>query len=227
MTTEHESTKSLALRLKTQLGLEFLDDGQLLKSTTLIHLAPGQVLFAQGEESKSCFLVISGSLKIVVKNRASETMLTILSKGEFGGALLMTQAPSAFPGSVIALSQASVLLIPKDCYLNQWMKRPETLNFINSCVRNRVRYFHEDRTLQSADVETRINHFFHRHYLEKKDLLTKKITRKEIAMAVGAKTETVIRVIKRLERAGVIKTQHSIISILNQDYILKSLARGA
>lgn len=223
---EQNPFANMATHLKNLLNKEFLGDTQLMTSATVVNLAQGQTLFAQGEEAKSCFLVVSGSLKIAMKNKNAESVLTIISRGEIGGALLMGHESASYPGSVTALTQASVLVIPKSTYIDYWMKNPEALNFSNTCMRNRMRHLQEDKFLQLSDVEGRLIHFLHRHYLEKKDLVAKRITRKEIAMSIGAKTETVIRVLKKLERAGIIETQKSIISILDKSYIERNLKSG-
>lgn len=207
----------LVRQIRNALNLEFFQDGPLLESVTLTHLASGQTLFNQGEEAKNCFLVISGSLKIVMNSHGKESVLTIISKGELGGVLLMGSPSSSYPGSVVALTHASVLIIPRDTFNKYWVNEPLAVNFINNCVKNRVLRLQEDKAQQLSDVETRIIHFLNRHYIEKNDLQNKKITRKEIGLAIGAKTETVIRVLKKLERSGIIKTESSIIKILDKD----------
>ncbi len=223
-----EKVELVALKSKIRdlFGLDFLVDDDLLMTTSVVNLAQGQALFKQGEFAQSCFLVFSGSLKIVMKNKSAESVLAIISKGEFGGALLMGNSPACYPGSVAALTQACVLVIPKETYINHWTKHPKVLNFINHCVQIRMRHLQEDKILQLSDVENRVIAFLYRHYIEKKDLISKKITRKEIALAIGAKTETVIRVFKKLERAGLVKTDRSIINILDNSHFIQKMNHG-
>ncbi len=194
-----------------------INDG-LLRLTSIVNLAQSQVLFTQGELAQNCFLVLSGSLKISLKMNNSESTVAILSKGEFGGVLLMGNVSTYYPGSVIALTQSCVLMIPKETYIADWSKNTKAINIINNCIQKRMCHLQEDKALQQSDVESRLIAFLHRHYLEKKDLISKKITRKDISLAIGAKTETVIRALKKLERDGLVKTNKSIISILDRSY---------
>ena len=195
----------------------------LFRLSSIVNLAQGQVLFTQGELAQNCFLILSGSLRISLKMNSSESTVAILSKGEFGGVLLMGNSSSYFPGSVIALTQSCVLLIPKETYVTAWTRNPKALNIINNCVHKRMQYLQEDKALQQLDVESRLIAFLHRHYLEKKDLVSKKITRKDISLAIGAKTETVIRALKKLERDGLVKTDKSVISILDRSYFTRAM----
>lgn len=213
-------------KLKKTLALTFLENGPMMEGVSLVNLGHNQTLFLQGDAAESCFLVVSGSIKIVSMSKNCESILTIISKGEFGGVLLMADQSAKYPGSVVALSQTSVLTIPKITLNNHWMKNSEALKFINICVRNRMKQLQEDRLLRLSSVETRVIGFLQRHYIEKNDLHSKKITRKEIAVAVGAKTETIIRVLKKLERAGAIKTHRSIISILDKSHLVMDLDNG-
>lgn len=213
-----ENLAHLKQLIAAMLLLDTSIEDELLFKTSIIHLAHGQILFNQGELAHSCFLVISGNLKIVLKMHGAESTLTILSKGEFGGALLMGSPPVSYPASVVALTQASLLIIPKETYVNYWTKNIKILNFINNSLQNRMRQLQEDKVLQLSNVEDRVTSFLYRHYIEKQDLISKKITRKDIALAIGAKTETVIRTLKKLENLGAIKTNKSVISILNESY---------
>ncbi len=213
----------LKAKITDILGLDFLVDDDLLAATSIVNLAQGQVLFNQGEMAHSCFVVISGSLKIAMKSKSTESVLAIISKGEFGGVLLMGGPPACYPGSVIGLTPVCLLVIPKETYINYWTKHPKALNFVNNCVQSRMRYLQEDKILQLSDVESRVIAFLYRHYIEKKDLISKKITRKDIALSIGAKTETVIRAFKKLERAGVVKTNRSIINILDKSYFIQNI----
>lgn len=209
--------------LKKILNVDFLNNLDLMKEVSFVNLSQGQIFFNQGDEAKSCFLVVSGSLKVVMKNKNVNSTVTIISKGEMGGTHLMDRSVTYYPVSMIALTDVSLVNIPKETFLNYWMKNLEAVNFVNASMRCKVKHLQEDKLYQILAVETRVINFLHRHYLEKKDLVTFKITRKEIAAAVGAKTETIIRVLKSLERAGVIKTENSIITILDKNYILKSI----
>ncbi len=195
---------------------ELLSHPELRTGLVAVYLRAGQVLFEKGELSHFCFLVVEGSLKLSLNGFKSETTLTILSEGEIGGVLLMNKSrTSTFPADVVALTQATVLKIPEETYFTHWISNKVVSDYISHCVQQRIAYLHEDKQLQVADVETRVIHFLVRHYIEKKDLLRKSITRKQIAQSIGTKTETVIRVIKKLEKEGLIEINKSVISILD------------
>lgn len=205
---------------------ELLSHPELQIGLVAVGLRAGQVLFAQGDLTHFCFLVVEGSLKLSLNGFKSETTLTILSEGEIGGVLLMNQSrTSTFPAAVVALTPATVLKIPKETYFTHWRSNKVVSDYMSECVQQRIAHLHEDKQLQVADVETRVIHFLVRHYIEKKDLLRKSITRKQIAQAIGTKTETVIRVIKKLEKEGFIEINKSVISILDPQR-LRSLRAG-
>lgn len=197
---------------------ELLLHKELRQALTIVALNVGNILFAQGELVRFCFLVLEGSVKLSRKGFKSDTTLTILSEGEMGGVVLMNQSHSTtYPGSVIALTETLILKIPAEVYFNHWLLNKVVADYINQGVQQRMTYLQEDKELQLSDVGTRLVHFLLRHYIEKKDLIGKPITRKQIAQAIGSKTETVIRVIKKLEINGVIETHKSCIQILDSN----------
>lgn len=221
-----DSQVSLATTLRDILGIDLSENISLMESVSIKNLARNQTLFNQGETANNCFLVISGNVKIVAKTNGIESIMTVISQGELGGALLMANLPMVYPGSIVAMTSTCLLLIPKSTFINHWSKNTKVMGFIAACVQNRMRYLQEDKQSQVFDVERRVINFLHRHYIEKKDLISKKVTRKDIALAVGAKTETIIRVLKKLEREGLVKTSRSTIIILDKLSIEQKINNG-
>jgi CRP-like cAMP-binding protein len=210
-------------KIEEVLSFDININDELLRLASIVNLAQGQILFTQGELAQNCFLVLSGSLRISLQLNSSESTVAILSRGEFGGVLLMGNNSTCYPGSVIALTQSCVLLIPKETYIAAWSKNPKALSIINNCIHKRMQHLQEDKALQQLDVKSRLIAFLYRHYLEKKDLISKKITRKDISLSIGAKTETVIRELKKLEREGLVKTNKSVICISDSSYFIRAM----
>lgn len=204
-------------KIKNQLlRQELLLHQELRRELTVVALNAGNVLFEQGESVHFCFLVLEGSVKLSRKRFKADTTLTILSEGEMGGVVLMSRFHStAYPASVIALTETLILKVPTEVYFNHWLSNKVIADYMSQGVQQRMNYLQEDKELQLTDVGTRLVHFLVRHYIEKKDLIGKPITRKQIAQAIGSKTETVIRMIKKLEINGIIETHKSCIRVLD------------
>lgn len=201
---------------------ELLTNPLILDGCSLQNLAAEQILFEQGTPAEHCFLVLGGIIKITAHDDKGESTLTIISEGEIGGALLMNPLQiHHYPKMVIAMVRSVVLIIPRMTFLNHWLSNPVVSPFIYSCVMNRMREFQDDKVQRTQCAEMRITNFLIRHYVRKKDLINKKVTRKQIALAVGCKTETAIRLIKKFEREGILETTNSVIRILNEDLLLQ------
>jgi CRP-like cAMP-binding protein len=203
-------------RMLGWLGLKQIDE-PLLTGVTVRFVPKRHTLFEQGTDAQHVFFVLSGQLKIVARQAGSDTILTIISSGEIGGALLMGVQDAKYPGSIEAIVNSNVILIPKTTYLSTWVNNPQISPFLANCIQKRVRAMQVDHQLQNASVETRLANFILRHINDKSAEVTTHVTRREMASAIGAKTETVIRTIKKLERAGLIETGRGLIKVLDLD----------
>ena len=87
-----------------------LDEDSVYK---LRFLAPGEVLFNQGEGQKSIFFVVKGSLEVIQNSNDKNTVLGQVAKSEFVGemAYFNNEVRSA---TVKALSDCELIEIPKD-----------------------------------------------------------------------------------------------------------------
>src|SRR5690606_17383158 len=94
-------------------------------------------------------------------------------------------------------------------------------NFINTCVYERIQKIQEERIFADAKVEVRLARFLVYHLLSKKDLCGRKITRRQIALSIGTKPETVIRMIRKFELEGILTAKSSTYAVLEEAKLRK------
>lgn len=175
----------------------------------------GQAVVCAGDRSDYVYLVLTGSLKVVVSDEdGREVILSILGQGElFGEMGMFEERPRS--ASVIAVVPSDLVLIAKQDFRRLMQDSFDVSWRIMCNLAERLR--NADRKIESLalmDVYGRVARLLidMSEDVDGKTLVVRKITKQDIAKMIGASREMVSRVMKDLSTQGLIsETDHGIV----------------
>ncbi|NUM59697.1 MAG: Crp/Fnr family transcriptional regulator [Bdellovibrionaceae bacterium] len=226
MTTEMKLPLSPLGKLEMILNVPRKKLLDLTKDYKFKVLKKGEILFKHGSEVNDLIIILKGNLRIVKLLDGREINLTLLNSGDIAGAILLNSSSQSFyPGDIQSINKSEIILIPKNVYHTCWINDPDIYAKIQNHIQKRITYLHEDKSSQIYSIEKKLAIFLLRHFSEsltKKDLAPI-FTKREIASALGARTETIIRAMKIFEKKQLIKIERKEIILLDINK-LKSLS---
>jgi CRP/FNR family cyclic AMP-dependent transcriptional regulator len=190
-----------------------LPDGQLLLLTRVLSrkaYPKNSTVIAAGDSTDALYIVISGRLKVIMgDNEGREVILAILDQGEFFGEMgLIAQAPRS--ATVTTIEPCELLTITRADFTKCLQENFDlTMNVIRGLVKRLREADKKIGSLALMDVYGRVA----RHLMETAEtidgqkVVTKKLTKQDIAKTVGASREMVSRVMKELQTSGRIEVR--------------------
>ncbi len=199
---------------------------ELSKLTTIRTLKKNEVIFEQGDVASKFTFVNKGMVKVIRSLKPGQEMiLRIATEGEFFGIFAIFSEQNY---AVRAVTEGEVTLveIPKDPFFLFLENHPEIYRrFLKLSSQNSQQIMRKVPEMALTRIESRVAKILLN--------LTKKIgykednlfqlemplTRKEIAAMAGTTTETVVRVLGRLEKTEIIKMNKHHIILRDLDYL--------
>lgn len=187
----------------------------------------GQTLFRQGEPAAGMFFLVEGSIKIFkLSPDGKEHILHIIKSGQsFAEAALFM--PQGYPAHAEALLKSTLVLLPKDAFLEMLSSDPRLSIGIIASLSGYLRKF-ADRIedLALKDVSSR----FARWVLAKseetgRDFWELEITKGQLAGQIGTVNETMSRTLKRFKDAGWLVVRGKFMKIIDRRMI-EMMAEG-
>ncbi len=185
--------------------------------------ARGSLILAAGDPTDSLYILISGRIKVFMSDlEGKEVILAILEPNEFFGEMgLIDNSPRS--ANVVALEACELVCISKADF-----KRcvAENLEMAMTVMRGLVKRLREaDNQIGSLalmDVFGRVARLLldTAEVVDGEKVVTKKLSKQDIARMIGASREMVSRVMKHLQAAGYIEVRGD--SIVIRDNILLS-----
>ncbi len=169
-----------------------------------IELAPGSVLFREGDSSDSLYLVRKGSLKLVrYGSDGSEYILDTLFPGDFyGGDQLFLSSVARETG--VAAEILGICMIKADEFQHLILQKPEialkAMTYLNAKL---DQYRLQVEILSTSDVQKRICMYLSERY-RKTGSTTLHLTQDEIGSALHLTKETVNRKLSSLKEEGIL-----------------------
>lgn len=164
-------------------------------------LSRGEILFLEGQEGHSFFLLASGSVQLY-KTAADgrEIVIKLIQPGEIFAEVVLFEE-KCYPVSAISLSGSQVLRLSR-VQIQCLLARESFRNDFISMLMNKQRYL-ANRILELSvhDVEERFFSFLRRQYGEQEEYRIT-LSKKDIAGAIGTIPETFSRLLLRLKKAG-------------------------
>ena len=190
-----------------------LSEGQLQLLTRVLSrkaYPKNSTIIAAGDPTDAMYIVVSGRLKVVMSDKeGQEVILAILNQGEFFGEMgLIAQAPRS--ATVTTIEPCELLTITRADF-NKCLQGnfDLTMNVIRGLVKRLREADKKIGSLALMDVYGRVA----RLLLEMADtidgqkVITKKLTKRDIAKMIGASREMVSRVMKELQTSGRIEVR--------------------
>lgn len=179
----------------------------------------GQTIFSEGDEGNGFYVILSGRVKIFkISPEGKEQILHLFGPGEpFGEVAVFTGQP--FPAFAKAYMPSAVLFLPKAAFTSLIKKDPSLALNMLAVLSIRLRKFAsliEDLSLK--EVPGRLAVYL--LYLSTKDKNTHQlkldISKGELAALLGTIPETLSRILTRMNRQGLIRSDGSRIIILDR-----------
>lgn len=191
--------------------LQEADLASLAKLTTRRRCPKDAVVFFENEEGDSFFMIVEGRIKVtILGDDGREIILSMLGPGDFFGemALLDNEPRSA---TAIAAEDTELLCLHRSEFQEVATKRTITAGLIKVLTQRLRRANHQISTLALLDVYGRVARVIldmareEGRRLKDGRIAFRRATHQEIANRIGTTRETVTRMLKDLERQGMIK----------------------
>jgi CRP/FNR family cyclic AMP-dependent transcriptional regulator len=192
-------------------------EDQLRTLATMVmrrHAPRGSAIMHAGDPTDSLYVVISGRLKVMMGEAdGKEVILSIIGPGEiFGEMGLIDDGPRS--ASVIAIEPCELLSVTKRAFKKCLVENVEVALAVLRVVVRRLRA--ADRKIGSLamlDVYGRVARLLldMSENVNGQKVVTKRLTKQDIARMVGASREMVSKVMKDLEMSGYFEVRGSTI----------------
>ena len=189
----------------------------------------GELIFSEGDEGLAFYVVLSGRVKIFkLSMDGKEQILHILGPGEPVGEVAVF-AGKSFPANAVALEDSRLFYFPMTAFVELIQKNPSiALNMLSILSQRLRRFTSMIENLSLKEVPGRLAAYL--LYLSEShqgaDKLTLDISKGQLSNLLGTIPETLSRILTKMSKAGLVKTEgrHGI-SILNREG-LEELASG-
>ena len=175
-------------------------------------VAKKEILFLEGDKGYSIYILLKGSIQLFkTSSDGREIVIKVVKPGEmFAEAILFEE--NLYPVSSIALTECQVFILPKQQFLCLLENAPFRNEFIGSLMQ-KLRYLTDQiKYLTNHDVEERLFMFLEKQFGKKEKIVTK-LSKKDVAAAIGATPETLSRLLLRLQNEGKMSWEGSKITL--------------
>jgi len=172
-----------------------------------------RVAFHEGQPAEFLWVLRRGEVRLYKSSpNGRVTTLDRIAAGEMFGALDAVGAES-YPATAEAVTDSAAWCIPRRTVARLVLERPELAVEILAVVSNRLRAAHERLCSFAHDpVPARLA----RALLAAAREGEARITRRALAEASGTTVETAIRVLRRFERQGWIRSQVGLVRVIDE-----------
>ena len=188
-------------------------EGQLLLLTRVLSrkaYPKNSTVIAAGDPTDALYIVISGRLKVIMSDsEGREVILANLSQGEFFGEMgLIDQAPRS--ATVTTIEPCELLTITRTDFTKCLQGNFDlTMSVIRGLVKRLREADKKIGSLALMDVYGRVARLLMEmaETVDGQKVVTKKVTKQDMAKTIGASREMVSRVMKELQRSGHIEVR--------------------
>ena len=190
-----------------------LPEGQLQLLTRVLSrkaYPKNSTIIAAGDATDAMYIVVSGRLKVVMSDKeGQEVILAILNQGEYFGEMgLIAQAPRS--ATVTTIEPCELLTITRADFTKCLQGNFDlTMNVIRGLVKRLREADKKIGSLALMDVYGRVARLLLEmaETIDGQKVVTKKLTKRDIAKMIGASREMVSRVMKELQASGRIEVR--------------------
>ncbi len=199
------------------LGVPRAEVEALIKGADQQRHRHGSYLFREGQPADFFGYVISGCYKLSLTDlNGDEVIMHIGVRGEALAIMATMTARCRFPFDAVAMGDSQFLAIPRENFFQRWVTHPLVLLRYQNDLQGRIFRSHDEKRIQHRPLTERVADlliYLADHKIGRAGHLGIPITRREIAAYVGAKVESVIRVMSGWSREGLIESSERMICI--------------
>ncbi len=191
-------------------------------------LKKGQIIFSEGTEATSFYMVISGRVKVFkVSPDGKEQIIHIFGSGEIFGEVPMFEGKN-FPAHAETLEKSRLFFFPRKGFLEIIRKDPALAMNMMGALSKRLKHLaHLVESLSLKEVPGRLSAYL--LYLTSLGVhdadVELDIPKAQLASLLGTIPETLSRIFSKMSARGLIQMKGRKIRIVNKK-VLKEIARG-
>ena len=202
-----------SLRIIQILGGVFPKDvyDLILGQATLLKVPHRYLIQEINDDATGFYFVLTGAIKLTKIDKETHALIDVIGPTEcFGLPLIMSeQMMQKYPVQVESLGNSELLLIPKETY-HQSLKTSESFSTYAALqIKKRIDRLQCSTLVNMLPVEKRIADFVLERLIKIPNI---RITRLEIAQAIGSTQESVTRILSKWAALGILKIESRAIS---------------
>jgi len=211
-------------------GLPASDIAEIALFTIPKHLAKGEFLFHQGDRSDGFYIVQKGAIKVHRVSAAGKEQVIHLFRPieSFAEATLATE--SGYPADAVATDESTVLLVPKNDFVEMLRGRPELALRMLGSMSQHLRVLVgllDDLTLK--DSETRLANWLLKRCPSSKNEGPVEIkldrTKRVLAAEMGTTSETLSRTLAKFRDQKLLRVSGKTITVTKPSGLAELLRR--
>ena len=194
-------------------GINFFDGfspevlREILDGAEIVATTPKKTVFYEGDPADHFGFVIEGVFKIYRADQlGNRVIMDFVKPGGLVAGLLMASDNTNYPVTVQSVNAGKFLKIPKLTYTNYWCQQTEIIKKFQNANLQRVQSIQTLRDSQRFPLEQKVAWVLIKLLVYKEANGYQKIyfSRVDIADAIGAASESVIRVFSKWLKDGVV-----------------------
>ncbi|GAA2636756.1 Crp/Fnr family transcriptional regulator [Paractinoplanes durhamensis] len=202
---------------------------EILPAGRIVHFAPREKLFCEGDPSDHIAILLAGIVKITASTaNGREALLGLRGAGEVVGEIAALYG-SPRSATVRALDDVRARLVPASAFVNGLRRHPDALFGLLHAVVGRLRESDRRRLeFAGSDVRERVARLLAElagtHGEPAADgsvTIGLPLSQAEIAGATGASREAVAKALRVLRACGAVATSRQRITVLDRDALMR------
>jgi CRP/FNR family transcriptional regulator len=229
-----DGVKAPILKIMDDLGdiktiplFEGLERSQLFNIANIVQqrlYRRGEVIFLEGDEGRGFYIVKAGQVRVYkVSAEGKEQILHLFGSGEvFGEASVFTG--QGFPANAKANMDTTCLFIPRDAFIGIIRKDPALALNMLAVLSLRLKRFTlliEDLSLKEVPGRLSTYLLLHSQKSPDQEELVLEVSKGQLAALLGTIPETLSRILTRMTRLGILKSEGSRVRILDKSALQK------
>jgi CRP/FNR family transcriptional regulator len=160
-----------------------------------------EILFTEGDFGKAIYYCIDGHIQLYKSDqKGRETVIKVIQPGELFGEVILFERDH-YPVTAIALGQCDLIVIPKTEFYSLLDDMQFRNQFIAVLIKKQRYLVEKIRSLTAINIEERVYYFLKEQFGENLEI-EPKLSKKDVAAAIGTVPETLSRVLLRLKEEG-------------------------
>ena len=191
---------------------------RLSQATIIKRYKKSSIIFSEGEPTLGFYLIAEGKVKVYkLSTQGKEYIMNVFLSGQ-SIAEVAVFSGRGYPASAQAITNSTLLFLPKDAFLEILRSYPEIALRMLAALSLRQRRFAEMiEDLSLRDVASRLSKYLLDLSKQKgSNTFSLDIQKSDLAMKLATIPETLSRNLKKLKNKKLISLQDSVVTILNK-----------